>query len=118
MLRVTLEYEFKGMDLLKHGESAYPADAWVEQQYMEDDLTAWSPSPSVKNEAGSNRSTTGAGGSGHKTGLPPNMKYNKHKSYNDPAQMFPGKKQAENGLQSRSSENGRTAVWHYGLKLQ
>ena len=24
------------MDLLKHGESAYPADAWVEQQYMQD----------------------------------------------------------------------------------
>ena len=28
------------------------------------------------------------------------------------------KKQAENGLQSRSSKNGKTAVWHYGLKLQ
>ena len=28
------------------------------------------------------------------------------------------KKQAENGLQSQSSENGKTAVWHYGLKLQ
>ena len=27
-------------------------------------------------------------------------------------------KQAENGLQSRSSENGKTAVWHYGMKLQ
>ena len=27
-------------------------------------------------------------------------------------------KQAENGLQSRSSENGKTAVWHYGLKLR
>ena len=27
------------------------------------------------------------------------------------------KNQAENGLQSRSSENGKTAVWHYGLKL-
>ena len=27
-------------------------------------------------------------------------------------------KQAENGLQSRSSENGKTAVWLYGLKLQ
>ena len=27
-------------------------------------------------------------------------------------------KQAKNGLQSRSSENGKTAVWHYGLKLQ
>merc|ERR1719422_1218861 len=26
-------------------------------------------------------------------------------------------KQAENGLQSRSSENGKTAMWHYGLKL-
>ena len=26
--------------------------------------------------------------------------------------------QAENGLQSRSSKNGKTAVWHYGLKLQ
>ena len=25
------------MDLLKHGESAYPADAWVEQQYMRED---------------------------------------------------------------------------------
>ena len=28
---------FSGMDLLKHGESAYPADAWVEQQYMKED---------------------------------------------------------------------------------
>ena len=26
--------------------------------------------------------------------------------------------QAENGLQLQSSENGKTAVWHYGLKLQ
>ena len=24
------------MDIVKHGESAYPADAWVEQQYMQD----------------------------------------------------------------------------------
>ena len=53
MLRVEMEHEFKvsqlfiiessdtsqfqGMDLLKHGESAYPADAWVEQQYMDTD---------------------------------------------------------------------------------
>ena len=27
-------------------------------------------------------------------------------------------KQAENGLQSRSSENSKIAVWHYGFKLQ
>ena len=32
------------MDLLKHGESAYPADAWVEQQYMDDSNGSWSPS--------------------------------------------------------------------------
>ena len=25
-------------------------------------------------------------------------------------------KHAKNGLQSRSSENGKTVVWHYGLK--
>ena len=30
-------YYILGMDLLKHGESAYPADAWVEQQYMKED---------------------------------------------------------------------------------
>jgi hypothetical protein len=24
------------MDFIKHGESAYPADAWVETQYMKD----------------------------------------------------------------------------------
>jgi len=28
---------YSGMDLLKHGESAYPADAWVEQQYMKEE---------------------------------------------------------------------------------
>ena len=27
-------------------------------------------------------------------------------------------KQAKNDLQSQSSENGKTAVWHFGLKLQ
>ena len=24
------------MDMIKHGESSYPADAWVEAQYMKD----------------------------------------------------------------------------------
>eukprot|EP00090_Calanus_glacialis_P008846 TRINITY_DN1716_c0_g1_i2.p1 TRINITY_DN1716_c0_g1~~TRINITY_DN1716_c0_g1_i2.p1 ORF type:complete len:555 (-),score=145.72 TRINITY_DN1716_c0_g1_i2:254-1918(-) len=33
MLRVSIDDEFKGMDLIKHGESAYPAAAWVEYQY-------------------------------------------------------------------------------------
>ena len=35
LVRVEMEHEFKGMDLVHHGESAYPADAWVEQQYMD-----------------------------------------------------------------------------------
>jgi hypothetical protein len=29
--------EFKGMDLTEHGEAAYPADAWVELQYKDDE---------------------------------------------------------------------------------
>ena len=33
LVRVEMEHEFKGMDLVHHGESAYPADAWVEYQY-------------------------------------------------------------------------------------
>ena len=53
------------MDLLKHGESAYPADAWVELQYREDDTGSLS--------------------------LPPNMRYHHRlKSFNDPQKMFPG----------------------------
>jgi len=33
LLRVSAEEEADGMDLIKHGESAYPAAAWVESQY-------------------------------------------------------------------------------------
>ena len=33
LLRVDLETEESGNDMPKHGESAYPADAWVEMQY-------------------------------------------------------------------------------------
>ena len=32
-LRIDRETEFKGNDLIKHGEAAYPRDAWVEMQY-------------------------------------------------------------------------------------
>merc|ERR1711892_543517 len=34
MLRVAVELEFKGMDIIKHGEAAYPSSAWVEYQYI------------------------------------------------------------------------------------
>ncbi|XP_018009464.1 uncharacterized protein LOC108666997 [Hyalella azteca] len=33
ILRVSPEMEIQGMDILKHGEPAYPADAWIEEQY-------------------------------------------------------------------------------------
>ena len=33
LLRVDEETEYSGNDIPKHGESAYPADAWVEMQY-------------------------------------------------------------------------------------
>ena len=73
MLRVDLEHEFKGMDLLKHGESAYPADAWVELQYRDDEDTSFS--------------------------LPPNMRYHHRKtSFNDPQKMFPGLSKMFSGI--------------------
>ena len=33
LYRIDRETEFRGNDMAKHGESAYPADAWVEMQY-------------------------------------------------------------------------------------
>ena len=32
-MRIDEETEYSGNDIPKHGESAYPADAWVEMQY-------------------------------------------------------------------------------------
>ncbi len=36
LLRIDRETEFRGCDLVKHGESAYPAESWVELQYGEE----------------------------------------------------------------------------------
>merc|ERR1712122_70767 len=33
VLRIDRDTEFRGNDMVKHGESAYPVDAWVELQY-------------------------------------------------------------------------------------
>ena len=33
LLRIDRETEFRGNDLVKHGESAYPGSAWTEEQY-------------------------------------------------------------------------------------
>merc|ERR1739838_866226 len=39
-LRIDRETEFRGNDQIKHGESAYPRDAWVELQYNKKDSKA------------------------------------------------------------------------------
>ena len=54
-LRIDRETEFKGNDQIKHGESAYPRDAWIEMQY------------SMKNEKQKGTSNDNAGD------LPPHM---------------------------------------------
>ena len=39
VLRVEDYYEHFGLDLTQHGESAYPADAWIEIQYQSNQQT-------------------------------------------------------------------------------
>ena len=56
MLRVSTEMEFKGMDLVKHGEAAYPAGAWVEYQYNKTDK-----SKAKEGEATTNPCMSGGG---------------------------------------------------------
>ena len=43
-LRVDEETEETGNDVPKHGESAYPADAWVESQYKKN-VKGWTDLP-------------------------------------------------------------------------
>ena len=33
LLRISMEVEFHGCDIIKHGESAYPVNSWKELQY-------------------------------------------------------------------------------------
>merc|ERR1712223_147929 len=73
-LRIDRETEFKGNDLIKHGESAYPRDAWVEMQY------------SMKNAPPNASNPDNAA-------LPPNMQgtsnNKEEKSYNNAFEMMP-----------------------------
>ena len=67
--------EFMGMDLIKHGEAAYPAEAWVEVQYGARKMTQ----NGIKPPSSSNLN-----------GLPPHM--NNHANdvhYNNPDALFP-----------------------------
>ena len=55
------------MDILKHGESAYPAAAWVEQQYMEEGHRLSNGLAIIAKEV-------------IKVGLPPNMSFSRQVS--------------------------------------
>jgi len=80
ILRVSTDDEFKGMDLIKHGESAYPAGAWVEYQY------AKGANNGANNSVPANMTSGGLGSSITMSG----MKEDKSgESYNNPFEMVP-----------------------------
>ena len=91
-----------GMDMLKHGESAYPADAWVEQQYMKEDSLELPAAPSIDSDISSanniNSRKTSVYSLQSKDGLPPNMKYSRSASYNNPQEMFPSQSKLMTGM--------------------
>jgi len=80
ILRVSTDDEFKGMDLIKHGESAYPAGAWVEYQYAKNANNGTAHGmPANMTSGGLGSSVTMSGVKEDKTG----------ESYNNPFEMVP-----------------------------
>eukprot|EP00095_Tigriopus_kingsejongensis_P003363 maker-scaffold557_size137338-snap-gene-0.13 protein:Tk03363 transcript:maker-scaffold557_size137338-snap-gene-0.13-mRNA-1 annotation:"predicted protein" len=79
MLRIDRETEFRGNDLVKHGESAYPADAWVELQYNASSDVAIGSGPS------------------HMSGTSGDRKISKS-SYNNANEMVPTQSALMSGL--------------------
>jgi len=81
MLRVSTDDEFKGMDVIKHGESAYPAGAWVEYQYSRN-----ARSQNTNNALPANMSSNGLGSSMTMSGA---KEENTGEAYNNPFEMVP-----------------------------
>jgi len=79
ILRVGTEDEFKGMDLIKHGESAYPADAWVEYQYSNKKNSQGGLPANMVGNLGAQISATGE----------VEKKDANSKDYNNPFEMMP-----------------------------
>merc|ERR1712106_133324 len=93
ILRVSTDDEFKGMDLMKHGEAAYPSSAWVEYQYnRQNDANNKENLPVVMNNEGHGTATITINGvvSDSQGG----------EKYNDPFQMMPSTGQLMKGLSS------------------
>ena len=97
------------MDILKHGESAYPADAWVEQQYMKEEIQI-PGTPRMPRQDSTDTNITSVGSReevsrktstislSSKNGLPPHMKYSRSASYNNPHEMFPSESKLFTGM--------------------
>ena len=97
------------MDILKHGESAYPADAWVEQQYMKEEIQI-PGTPRMPRQDSTDTNITSVGAREEvsrktstlsvstKNGLPPQMKYSRSASYNNPHEMFPSESKLFTGM--------------------
>ena len=97
------------MDILKHGESAYPADAWVEQQYMKEEIRIpGTPEMPRQNSTDTNITSVGAREEvsrktstlslSSKNGLPPHMSFSRSASYNNPHEMFPSESKLFTGM--------------------
>jgi len=80
MLRVSTEMEFKGMDLVKHGEAAYPAGAWVEYQYNN--------SSNDRKQSAINPVMSGSN-IGAELAIDGSRKKSQQAAYNDPFEMVP-----------------------------
>ncbi len=57
LFRIDRETEFRGNDLVKHGESAYPADAWVELQYNKEGDATGNVNPVMSGTSGERKMT-------------------------------------------------------------
>lgn len=76
MLRIDRDTEFQGMDSVKHGEPAYPAEAWVELQY-------------AKKESGSGGGNNTKSTSSQQARGPAMMQSQGTSGFNDPFEMMP-----------------------------
>ena len=58
-LRIDRDTEFRGNDLVKHGESAYPVDAWAELQYEKRHNATTNVAPNMQGSAHSGSQNKG-----------------------------------------------------------
>ena len=68
LLRIDKETEFRGCDIVKHGEAAYPVSAWKEMQYDNATTNMKKSLPSFMAHNKTNLSNGGSSDIEHKSG--------------------------------------------------